>query len=136
MKGSSLPVLTPRLVVAGAAAAIDFYREVFGAREIERFEDPKSKRIVHAAVSIRGAVLALTDEHRPWHNDAPGSLGGSPVILQLECEDPDAVAASAVARGASVVFPIADQEYGRREGRIKDPFGHLWIVGRELKARS
>jgi PhnB protein len=128
-------VLTPRLVVEDASAAIDFYTEVFGALETERVRDPESGRMVHAAVSIRGAVLTLTDEHRPWHNDAPRSLGGSPVILQLEVDDPDAVAKRAVARGARVVFPIADQPYGRREGRIADPFGHLWIVGKTIAKR-
>jgi PhnB protein len=119
--------LTPRLVVRGADDALEFYRRAFGARIEERYTDD-SGRVVHAAFSIRGAVLALTEEHRDWNNDAPASLGGSAVILNLVVDDVDAVGKRLEAAGAEVIFPIADQPYGHREGRLRDPFGHLWIL--------
>lgn len=120
-------MLTPRLVVRGADAAIDFYRRAFAAELIERFVDDED-RVVHAALSIDGAIIALTEERRDWNNDSPASLGGSPVILNLVVADVDAVAIQLETAGADVIFPVADQYYGHREGRIRDPFGHLWIV--------
>lgn len=124
------PKLTPRLVVRDAASAIRFYTQAFGAEERERFAMPEGP-IVHAAIAIDGAVVALKDAS---HGDVgPDALGGTPVILQLLCDDPDAVCERAVALGAEVVFPIEDQFYGHREGRIRDPFGHLWILTRVVR---
>jgi uncharacterized glyoxalase superfamily protein PhnB len=131
----SRPPLTPRLVVAGAADAIAFYRAVFGARELERYTMPEGS-IVQAALAIGEAVIALTDAAPDFHNRDPKDLGGSPVILSLEVDDPDATAAEAVRRGAKVIFPIADQFYGYREGRIEDPFGHVWILSKLLEELS
>jgi PhnB protein len=127
--------LTPRLVVAGAARAIDFYVQVFGAREVVRFSDKHlGGRIVHAELVVGTSPLYLTDEERDWHNHAPPSLGGTPVILSYECDDPDALGAAIVAAGGREIFPVADQFYGSREGRFADPFGHVWIVGRTIAA--
>ena len=78
-------------------------------------------------------MISLTDEAPAWKNVAPSTLGGTPVILQLFVDDPDAVFEKAVARGATSVVPIADQFYGHREGRIADPFGHMWIIGKVTK---
>lgn len=119
--------LTPRIVVAGADRAIDFYKSVFGAELIERYADPNG-HVVHAALKLNDAVLALTEEKADWHNHAPSSLKGSPVILNLVVDDVDATAQRMIDAGAEVVFPVADQFYGHREGRFRDPFGHLWIV--------
>ena len=119
--------LTPRLIVADADRAIDFYRTAFGAELIERYVDDSGK-IVHAALTIGPAVVALTEERPEWQNVAPTTLGGTPVILNLVVDDVDAVGEALVAAGAENVFPIADQYYGHREGRFRDPFGHLWIV--------
>lgn len=119
--------LTPRIVVAGADRAIDFYRSVFDAELIERFADP-SGHVIHAALKIRDAVIALTEERAEWHNHAPPSLSGSPVILNLVVDDVDAVTARMVEAGAEEVFAVNDQFYGHREGRFRDPFGHLWII--------
>lgn len=129
------PKLTPRLIVESSAEAIDFYRDVFGAEELERYATPDGK-VVHAAISVDGAVIALADETPEWHNEAPARLGGSPVILTLMCDDPDAIAELAVTRGARVVFPIDDQFYGHREGRIVDPFGHVWILSKIVRKMS
>jgi PhnB protein len=119
--------LTPRLVVRGADRALDFYQRAFGARIEERYADD-SGHVVHAAFSIEDVIVALTEEQRDWNNSSPDSLGGSPVILNLVVDDVDALGDRLLAAGAEVVFPIADQFYGHREGRFRDPFGHLWIV--------
>ncbi len=129
--------LTPHLVVAGAARAIDFYKEVFDARELSRYADEKmGGHIVCAELEIEDQMFALSEEHREWKNDAPPSLGGSPVILNLEVPDVDAVGARLEAAGATVIYPISDQFYGERSGRFQDPFGHLWIVTKKIKAMS
>jgi PhnB protein len=126
--------LVPHLIVSGAERAIDFYVQVFGARERDRYVD--AGRVVHAALVFAGTTFTLSEEHREWHNLAPSSIGGSAVVLRLTVDDPDATAARAVERGAKIVFPVADQYYGRREGRIQDPFGHLWIVSRLIEELS
>lgn len=126
------PTLMPRLVVVRSDDAITFYEAVFGARVTERFATPDG-HVVHAALAIGDAVVAVTDAAPDWNNDDPRALGGSPVILRLALDDPDAVAAEAVRRGAKVVFPVQDQSYGYREGRIEDPFGHLWILSKRIE---
>jgi len=132
---TSRPILTPRLLCSGAAKAIDFYTEVFGARLLERYAMPDGT-LVHAALSIRGAVFSLAEAVAKFKYSSPKQLGDSPVLLTLACEDPDATADKAVAHGAEVVIPIADQFYGYREGRIRDPFGHLWILSKMIEELS
>ncbi len=126
------PPLTPRLIVPDAPAAIAWYVDTLGARELERYTLPDGG-VAHAALAVEGGVFALTEAAPHWHNRDPRDLGGSPVILSLKVADPDATVARAVERGASVVFPLADQPYGHRGGRIADPFGHLWIVFRVIE---
>lgn len=130
------PALTPRLVVRGAAKAIDFYTNALGARVLERFEDKKIGKIVHSALELEGSVFAVVDSAPDWGNDSPADLEGSAVIMTYMTDDPDAVGAALEKHGAEVVFPIKDQFYGHREGRFRDPFGHLWIVGRVTEALS
>lgn len=125
------PILTPRLVVSGAARAIDLYQRIFDAECLERYET-EDGRIVHAALSIRGAVLALTDDDGT-HNQGSEYYGGSPVILHLAVEDPDAVAAALTAAGGRTLIPIDDRFYGYREGRVADPFDHVWILSRRIE---
>ena len=126
------PVLTPRLVVRGAALAIDVYTAVFGAVCVERFATPEGK-VVHAALSIRGAVFSVVDEDGT-HSFAPQEPGATPVLLRLAVEDPDAVAEALVSKGGKVLIPIEDRFYGYREGRVADPFGHAWILSRKNAA--
>jgi len=134
---AKVPALQPRLIVSDAARAIAFYVEALGAREVARHVDHKrNELIVHAELRIGDAVFTLAEEARDWHNHAPTSLGGSPVILGLSVEDADAVGARMQRLGAKVVFPIADQFYGLREGRLVDPFGHVWIVSQVLEELS
>jgi PhnB protein len=119
--------IVPYLSVKGAARALDFYAKAFGAKETMRLKDPGG-RIGHAQVEIGGALLMLADEFPEYGFQGPESLGGSPVTIHLDVDDVDTVFERAVAAGASVVFPVADQFYGDRAGRLRDPFGHVWIV--------
>jgi len=124
---TAIPSVTPYLMVNGAARAIEFYKKAFGATEVMRLTDPAG-RIAHAQVKIGAAPIMLAEETLEWGNKSPQTLGGSPVILDLYVADVDAVVERAVAAGAKLVFPVADQFYGYRSGRISDPFGHVWIV--------
>ena len=133
----SLPRVTPRLVVDGAAAAIELYGEVFGATVIESFGDPSpGGKIVHCALAIGESIISVVDSDERWGNLAPPSLGGTPVILSLEVEDALAAGAKLEAAGGEVIIPIEDRFYGKREGRLRDPFGHLWIISQHLETLS
>jgi uncharacterized glyoxalase superfamily protein PhnB/predicted kinase len=133
MKATS--VLVPLLVVRGAASAIDFYVQAFSAVVLARFEHGNERRISHADLEIAGSLFALTEEARAWNSDAPPSLGGSPVVLQLEVNDTDAVLASMLEAGATVVFP-AGEFLGERMARARDPFGHLWLLRQRIEKLS
>jgi PhnB protein len=124
-------VLRPRLIVADAARAIDFYVEAFGATETERFTDGQGK-IVHAELRFDDVVLTLKDEEPGTPDVGPASLDGSPVILHLDVPDVDAAGARMERAGAAVIYPIDDHPYGRM-GRLRDPFGHVWIVAQAQK---
>jgi uncharacterized glyoxalase superfamily protein PhnB len=129
--------IQPRLVVKDAPRALEFYTKAFGAKEMMRLADPNLKgMIVHAELSFGEATVSLTEENKQWQSSSPKTLGGTPVALTLTVGDPDAVAARATKLGAEVVFPIQDQFYGYREGRIRDPFGHEWILSKQLEKLS
>jgi uncharacterized glyoxalase superfamily protein PhnB len=130
MGGMTIRSMYPRLVVSNAAAAIDFYVAAFGAKEVERYADPATGKIVHAAVTIGDIFVAVKDEGDG--DPAPTSLGGSPVIIALEVDDADAVGAAMERAGATVVHPIRDQDYGQRGGRLADPYGHLWMIAEPM----
>jgi len=119
--------VTPLLVVPDTAAALRFYAEAFGAEELFRLTMPDGA-IVHAQMQIHGALVMLADENRDHGNLAPASAGGAPVLMQLTVPDVDEVMARAKAGGAEELIPLGDQFYGERSGRIRDPFGHVWIV--------
>jgi len=131
MKIDSLPedshTVTPRMFVRGAAAAIEFYQKAFGAIELGRAADPSGK-IFNADIKIGDSRISLADESPEFGNYSPPALGGSTMVITLNVEDADAMWNQALAAGAKIVFPIADQFYGLRQGRLEDPFGHLWIV--------
>lgn len=132
-KPTADPTLSPRLVVRDAAKALAWYADAFGAVELERYTLPDGG-IAHAALAVDDGVFALTEAEPKWNSRDPHDLGGSPVALSLKVADPDAFVTRAVERGATVVFPLADQPYGHRGGRIADPFGHLWIVWKVIEA--
>lgn len=126
---STIQRMCPRLVVEGAAKAIEFYTAALGAKEIKRFTDD-SGAIVHAELELGPYVIMVKDADQ--YDPAPGQLGGSPVIISLEADDVDALGQCMTDAGAGVVFPIADQEYGKRGGRLRDPYGHLWMLSQPL----
>ena len=124
--------ITPHLVCAGAADAIDFYRKAFGATEEMRLPGPDGK-LVHGAVRIEGSVVMLVDENPQWGAIGPRALKGSPVTIHVYVSDVDAFVAKAVDAGAKVVMPIDDMFWGDRYGIIEDPFGHHWSVATHVR---
>lgn len=124
-------VITPMLAIQGAASALDFYKEVFGATEVTRMTDEEGK-IAHAEILVNGAPIMIADEY-PEHNRAPQTLGGSSVILHLIVEDADEVVKKAVAAGAKLIRAVADQQHGHRNGKVEDPFGHIWMISSPMK---
>jgi len=116
--------LRPRLTVHDAAAAIAFYVGALGAEEVERHTDD-SGAVVHADLRLGEFTLSLKDE--VYGDLGPDAVGGTPVVLQVESADVDALGARMEAAGATVLFPIADHDYGR-VGRLRDPFGHVWML--------
>jgi PhnB protein len=125
--------VTPLLVVPDTDAALRFYAEAFGAEELFRLTMPDGA-IVHAQMLVHGALVMLADENRDHGNLAPTTLGGAPVLMQLTVLDVDDVVARAKAGGAEELIPVGDQFYGERSGRIRDPFGHVWIVSTVTEA--
>jgi PhnB protein len=123
---------TPYLIVKGAAAALDFYKKVFGATELMRMEGPGGA-VMHAEVKIGDSVIMLGDEMPAMGANSPQTIGGSPVGLCLYFPDVDARFAAAVAAGASVKRPVQDQFYGDRSGTIVDPFGHVWTIATHIE---
>jgi PhnB protein len=119
--------VTPYLIVDGAAAAIDFYKRAFGATELFRLADPSGK-IGHAEIKIGDSPIMLADEHPDMDIRGPLALGGSPVGILLYVENVDALTNQAIAAGAKVVRPLADQFYGDRSATLSDPFGHKWTI--------
>lgn len=119
--------VTPYLVVKGGAAAIDFYKKIFGATEIMRMPQPDG-RIGHAELRIGDSVVMLADEHPEMNVVGPVTLGNSPVGLLLYVDDADKTFNAAVNAGAKVEKAMADQFYGDRSGTLVDPFGHKWTI--------
>ena len=124
--------ITPHLICAGAAQAIEFYKQAFGATEQARLPGPDG-RLMHAAVKIGDSQVMLVDEMPEWGALGPKSLKGSPVTLHLYVDDVDAFVARAVKAGAKVTMPVADQFWGDRYGKLEDPFGHHWSVATHVR---
>jgi len=128
-----LHTITPRLVFKGAKDAIAFYEKAFGA---ELVEDPHyaGDQIVHAELRIGDSILFLTDEGDNGNGVAPSSGDGEvTTILALNVPDVDRWWERAVAAGCEVVFPLADHFYGDRGGRLRDPFGHQWMLSTHIE---
>ena len=124
--------VVPYLTVAGGAAAIEYYIKVFDATELFRLDAPGG-RVGHAELSIGGNVIYLSDEFPEMDVHGPLSVGGTPVTLHLYVKDVDAVAQRAVDEGATLIRPVADQFYGDRGGKLRDPFGHLWWIATHIE---
>ncbi len=135
--------VTPYLSVQGAAAAISFYKKIFGAREIMRMPGPRGT-IGHAEIKIGDSRIMLADEFPEMNFRSPLSVGGTPVTIHLYVQEVDKVAKKAVAAGAKILRAVADQFYGDRTGTLQDPFGHVWHLAthiedvpmKELKKRA
>ena len=119
--------VTPYLVLKGAARAIDFYKQAFGATELLRMPRPDGT-LGHAEIKIGTSPIMLADEDPAMGARSPESFGGSPVSILLYVEDADALFARAVRAGGKEVRPMADQFYGDRMGGVSDPFGYTWYI--------
>ena len=119
--------VTPYLIMTDAAKAIPFYKEAFGAQELVRLPLPNGK-VGHAELQIGDSRIMLAEENPAWAAQSAQTLGGTPVFIHLYVEDADAVFERAVAAGAKVDKPVADQFYGDRSGSLIDPFGHRWSI--------
>jgi PhnB protein len=119
--------VTPHLVCAGAADAIEFYKKAFNATEVSRLAGQQGK-VMHAMIRIAGSAVMLADEFPEWHSLGPKALNGSPVTIHLYVEDVDAFVKRAVAAGAKITMPVDDMFWGDRYGQLEDPFGHRWSV--------
>jgi PhnB protein len=121
--------IAPMLSVRKGARAIEFYKAAFGAGELFRIDAPDGA--VVARLSVEGAEFWVADESPEHLNFSPESLGGGSVRMVMIVSDPDAAFAKALAAGATQVHPVSNQ-YGWRLGRIVDPFGHHWEIGKPL----
>jgi PhnB protein len=122
----------PYLCVHSTAEAIDFYTRAFDAKEVFRLTEP-SGRIGHAEIKIGPATLMLADEFPEHGIRGPRSLGGTTFSIHLHVDDVDKAFEQAVNAGALVIRPLKDQFYGERSGRLRDPFGHEWLLGSHLE---
>jgi predicted kinase/uncharacterized glyoxalase superfamily protein PhnB len=137
--------LVPLLVTRGAKDAIEFYVRGLGAEVVARYEHGPDRRVSHADLRLAagsrlgasrcGAAFAVTEEARAWNSDSPASLGGSPVVMQLFVDDIDAAVGRMESAGAGVVFPVQEL-LGERMARLRDPFGHLWLLRQHVEELS
>ena len=126
---SATTALAPRLVVSAGDAALDFYAQAFDSEPADQAYD--GERLVNGHVLIGTTLVGVTEEDGV-HNHSPSTVGGTSVLLSLTVPDVDHAAARFIEAGGEVVIAVDDRPYGRRDGRLKDPFGHLWILGQEL----
>jgi PhnB protein len=119
--------VTPYLVIKGAAKAIEYYKNIFGATEVVRMDGPDGK-VGHAELQIGDSRIMLADENPAMGNRSAETIGGSPVSLYVYMPDCDQIVKKAASQGAKILKPVEDQFYGDRSGFFQDPFGHLWGV--------
>ncbi|WP_036280652.1 VOC family protein [Methylocystis sp. ATCC 49242] len=127
-----LHTLTPHIVCAGAAEAIEFYKKAFGATEFMRMPGPDGK-LMHASVKIGDSMLMLVDEMPQWGALGPKARNGTSVTIHLAVANVDEVFAQAVSAGAKMKMPVADMFWGDRYGIVVDPFGHEWSIATRIR---
>jgi uncharacterized glyoxalase superfamily protein PhnB len=136
----SIRSVIPHLVVAGAAKAIAFYQQAFGAELVSSMPTPDGEKIIHAVLNLGGHPIFLVDEFPPQEDGSvmrsPSTVKGTTVSIALNVDDADAAYAQAVKAGASEHMPIEDTFWGARYGQVLDPFGHLWEFNQEVQQRS
>jgi PhnB protein len=120
--------VTPGLALRDTAAAIEFYKKAFGAKEKSRMPGPDGRTIMHAELQIGDSKVMVGEEMPQMGHLSPQALGGTPVSLYIYVKDADKVFDQAVRAGATVVMPVADMFWGDRHGSLKDPFGHSWGI--------
>ena len=124
--------VTPHIVCAAAAAAIEFYKKAFCAEELCRMPGPQG-RLMHGMIRIGGSAIMLVDEMPEWGVLGPKSLKGSPVTIHLYVADVDRFVERAVGAGAKITMPIDDMFWGDRYCKLEDPFGHHWSVATHVR---
>jgi PhnB protein len=124
--------ISAHIVVQDAGRAATFYREAFGAEEVERIPTPDG-RIMSLQLRVAGSVLHVADEFPEMGVLAPPSIGGTPVVLGLEVPNAETLFAQATAAGAAVRQPLADTFWGDLHGQLEDPFGHRWNVSQHVR---
>lgn len=129
----SQTTIAPMLSVRRGTKAIDFYKAAFDAAELWRIESGDGAVVAH--LSVEGAEFWVADESPQHFNFSPESIGGSSVRMVMTVADPDSVFDRAVKAGATAISPVIDQPYGWRVGRVADPFGHHWEIGKPISGR-
>lgn len=129
-----LHTVTPRLVVADGAAAIDFYARAFGAQQLgDRFTGPDGE-LIHAEIRIGDSVVMITQDAVDGPVSSPERLDGMVTcVMSMYWENVDAAWERAVSAGAEVIYPLEDQFYGERGGRLRDPFGQQWMMSQHIE---
>ena len=123
--------LSAYLIVDDAAAAIDFYKSVFNAKEILRYEH--GGKVSHSELKFGDSLIMVADEHPEMDCRSPKKFGGSPVSIHLYVKNVDVIVEDAVASGATLVRPVANMFYGDRSGTLTDPYGHKWHVSTHVE---
>ena len=128
--------ITPYLQVTNTADAISWYENVFGAKEARARLVTPDGICMNAEIEIEGTRIMLADEMPSMGSSSPATLNGTSVVLNLHVADADAVFQRALDASAHEIYPLADQFYGDRAGRLRDPFGHHWIIATRLRDMS
>ncbi|HEX8696218.1 MAG TPA: VOC family protein [Longimicrobium sp.] len=123
----------PYLCVRGAARAIDWYTQVFGARETFRMQEAGG-RVAHAELQLGPATLMIADEHPEHGIHSPQAFGGTGLTIHLHVQNVDELVERAAAAGATVLRPPTDYDHGERQARLRDPFGHEWLLGHQIES--
>ncbi|HSP61964.1 MAG TPA: VOC family protein [Pyrinomonadaceae bacterium] len=129
----------PHLIVSDGVAALEFYKNTFGAEVGDNMMAPDGKRLLHGEIVLDGHKCFVSDEFSTSEGGVckmPGTLGGTSVRITLQTDNADAVFERAVAGGARVIMPLQDMFWGARYGQIIDPFGHAWGINQQLKEQS
>lgn len=124
--------ITPYLIINNATAAIEFYKRVFGAKEVMCMGKPNGK-VGHAELKFGDAKIMLADEHPEMQALSPQAFGGSPVSIYFYVKNVDAVVEKAIAAGAKLVRAVENMFYGDRSGAVADPFGYIWYIATHVE---
>ncbi len=128
--------IVPYLQFKNTGEAIAWYARVFGAKEVRARLVAPDGTCMNAEIEIEGTRLMLADEMPAIGSTSPATLGATSVVLDLHVERSDEIFARALAAGAEQIYPLADQFYGDRAGRVRDPFGHHWIIATRIREVS